>query len=147
MKRTLFQLQVGDVVLEGGEDWLVEGILVLEGGTHPVRLARLWDGRHDRWLASGGDELVLLRGRPGERPSLPPPTSLVIEGQAMKLVAAGGGAVVRHGDCGSRSADTCRYWRYQGPAAARAWIDDFPAADLLVGAVVSAELLDLLPGS
>jgi hypothetical protein len=146
--RTLFHLRVGDVIVDGARDWLVEGVLVIEGGQRPMRLVRLWDRATDRWLATDGVELILLPGSTTDRPGLPPPDPLVLGTERLLLAGRGGGVVVRSGDCGMRSAERCRYWLYKGAGPLCAWIDDFPGTGLLYGEVVPPNhSIELLPGS
>jgi len=141
------QLQTHDVVCHLGRDWLVEGVIQLEGGGRRRRLARLVDGSEVAWLLADADELVLLRGGIAEAPPTPPPDTLVLDGATFRMSDMGAGRVGHHGDVGSRSSDKCRYWRYCGPGGRRAWLDEFRSTDLLVGEVVAAALLDVLPGS
>jgi hypothetical protein len=146
-QRGVGDIRTRDVVSHLGRDWLVEGVLQLEEGGRRRRLARLVDGSDERWLLADSDELALLARAEAEPPPLPPPDRLQLAGDSFHLVEAGGGRVARHGDVGSRSLERCRFWRYVGPGSRRAWLDEFRAAELLIGEAVPGALLELLPGS
>ena len=135
-----------DVISHLGRDWLVEGVVQLDEGGKRRRLARLVDGRDTTWLLSAEGELALLAPTT-DAPPLPPPDTLLVAGETFRLIEAGGGRVARHGDVGPRAMERCRYWRYQGPGTRRAWLDEFRAAELLVGDAVSEGVLELLPGT
>lgn len=141
------ELRTRDVVSYLGRDYLVEGVVTLGEGALRRRLARLCDGPDECWLLAEGDELVLLRRASVEAPPLPPPESLLLETETYHLVDSGAGRAVHHGDVGTRTHDRARFWRYRGPGGRRAWLDDFRTTELLVGEVVSAAMLEVLPGS
>ena len=135
-----------DVISHMGRDWLVEGVVQLDEGGKRRRLARLVDGSEVAWLLAAEGELALLQPS-ADAPPLPPPDTLLVAGDTFRLIEAGGGRVARHGDVGPRAMERCRYWRYQGPGSRRAWLDEFRAAELLVGDAVPEAVLELLPGT
>jgi uncharacterized protein DUF4178 len=115
-------------------------------GPADARTHDLVDGSAVAWLLAADGELEFLE--PVEPvPPLPPPDTLLVAGDTFRLIEAGGGRVARHGDVGTRAMERCRYWRYQGPGGRRIWLDEFRAAELLVGEVISENLLELLPGT
>ena len=140
-------LRTGDVVTHLGRDFLVEGVVQLEDGSHRRRLARLVDRDDVLWLLADEQELVLLKPDASETPPTPPPDTLVLGGETFRLRDVGSGRAGRHGDVGARSTDKCRFWRYSGPGGRRAWLDEFKDLELLVGDVVPEQLLEVLPGS
>jgi hypothetical protein len=142
-----FELRTRDVVLIGGEDFVVEGVVQIEEGGKRRRLARLADGPRVRWLMSDETELVLLEPSPAEAAIAPPPDPLMHAGRSYRLAETGGGRALRHGDVGHRAVDRCRFWSYRGPGGERAWIDEFARPELMVGAVVSEGMIEVLPGT
>jgi hypothetical protein len=135
-----------DVITHMERDYVVEGVLRLRVDGGIVRLARLVDAREVRWMLVGWGEIAILRAE-GERPALPPPDSLHVQGLSFTEHRNGHVSVDRHGDCGPRTQDRCRFWLYTGTGQSRAWIDDFPDGELLLGEVVLPQMIDLLPGS
>ena len=136
-----------DVVSHMGRDWLVEGVVQLDEAGKRRRLIRLVDGSEVAWLIAADGELAILQTAREAPPPLPPPDTLLCDGETFRLIEAGGGRVARHGDVGTRAMERCRYWRYAGPGSRRAWLDEFRTAELLVGEAIPETLLELLPGS
>lgn len=128
-ERALEQLRSGDaVLLQGGEDFVVQGVAMLEDGARRYCLALLDAGAGQAWLLMPGarPEWVAL-GRaerlpllPGERPS----TELELEGQIYRLRRRGRAEVSLPEGSTPAGLPPGRlsYWEYGAAGPARLWL-------------------------
>lgn len=125
--RTLDTLQVGDVVVDGDEDWLIIGTLTYQEEEERWCWHHLDSGRHHRWLE--------VRPRGGHRAcfwepaaDLPAfgqlPNGLTHRGVPYRLWRRGDARVTADGEVGARAAGTLRYTIYEGPGGAMLHVED-----------------------
>lgn len=158
-QRTLFNLQVGDVVQHESRDWIVENTLVFDQGNFQWQEYYLRDGHEGVWLVVVDDDRIELSWMhevpPEEVPVLVPlQDELVYKGIRYRL-AEKGFANYRKTSRGSRQEGPCRFHDYVAPLDRVLSVEIYSASgsraddgelELCVGARITPESLTLLPG-
>lgn len=162
LERGVRDMRPGDVVQQGGHDWVVEGVVHYDEDGHRWVAGRLVDIKDTCWMVIGMDRV----GSTAIRVLQPdddievggyPPDALTAAGKRYQLERRGTATVKVSGDIGSIPASKdmapesvlrCRWWRYQaaGPDCllVEQWGSDFR---VLRGAAISDTDVDLMPGS
>jgi hypothetical protein len=142
--RTPASLQVGDVVMHLGTDYVVEGALAI--GERGARLYRLADGSLERYLfvSDGDDPLLLARADAAFEGT---PDTVSFRGRTFELRARAGGKAMRAGRLGDRPTGDLLRWVSYAAGASRLLVVVHPDAnDLYAGERVPLHHLELLPG-
>lgn len=157
--RTLFNLQVGDVVQHDLRDWIVENTLVFDQGNFQWQEYYLRDGDEGVWLVVVDDDRIELSWMhevpPGDVPVLAPlQDELVYKGIRYRLTEKGF-AHYRKTSRGSQQEGPCRFHDYVAPVDRVLSVEIYSAAgsraddgelELCVGVRITPESLTLLPG-
>jgi hypothetical protein len=114
--RTIFNLQLGDIVEYYGRDWVVEGKLIYEEDGYTWIEYLLQDQQEIRWLSVEEDdrvELTLLQ--PTRNLDIPrnPPNPITFEEETYRCVDSGVAKMRREGSVLNRNAEQCRYFDYE----------------------------------
>lgn len=148
--RTLFNLQIGDIVQYQGTDWVVEGQLVYDEDGYTWLEYLLQDGDRICWLVVDEDDRVevsLLRPTTELEVGPEPPPQLTFAGETYRCVESGTARMVRIGSTRRRQAEQCLYFDYTGPADKVLSIEDWDGdREITVGQRISPRSLTLLPG-
>ncbi|HEY9748329.1 MAG TPA: DUF4178 domain-containing protein [Allocoleopsis sp.] len=150
LDRTIFTLQIGDIVQHMGTDWVVEGKLTYDSNGYTWLEYLLQDGDRIRWLSVEEDDQVEVNFlEPTQGLDIPntPPTQLTFGGIAYRQVEAGTARMTRVGTTLNRQAEFCRYFDYAASDDQVLSVEDW-AGDLevTVGTRIRPTALTLLPG-
>jgi hypothetical protein len=149
--RTAATLEVGDVVVHSGTDWIVEGVLALaEDGraTEPRgRLYRLADGAAERFLWASAAECDPAFVAPAGVAVEGAPSAVELGGRTFLLTGRATVGAMRSGAVGARIAcERVALAEYSAGAARLVVLDWGGAAESFVGERIAAHSLELLPG-
>jgi len=162
LERGVREMRPGDVVQQGGRDWVVEGVLHYDEDGHRWVAGRMIDVQDTRWMVVGMDRVGSTAVRMMELDDQVdvggyPPEALSADGKRYQLERRGTATVKVVGDAGvvpgskdlaPESVLRCRWWRYQaaGPDCllVEQWGGDFR---VLRGMTVPDADIDLMPGS
>ena len=162
LERGVRDMRPGDIVQQGGRDWVVEGVLHYDEDGHRWIAGRLIDIQDTRWMVVGMDRVGSTTVRVMQSDDAIevggyPPDALESSGKRYPLERRGTATVKVTGDPGAipgskdmapESVLRCRWWRYQaaGPDCiiVEQWGGDFR---VLRGASVPDDDVDLMPGS
>ncbi len=150
-RRTVFTLQLGDIVQYGGTDWVVEGRLTFQESGYEWLEYMLQDGDRLTWLAVEEDDVLEiywmeivtdleLRGDP--------PKNLTYQGITYRQTQTGVAHMTRTGTMRHQPPARCRYYDYVVPdsnqrLAIEMWDND---VEISVGLSIRSSALTLLPG-
>jgi Domain of unknown function (DUF4178) len=150
LKRTVFDLQVGDIVQYGGEDWVVEGRLTYNDGGYTWLEYLLQDGDRIRWLSVEEDDrlqVLWLETIADVDVTGTPPRSLTLANVAYRQVESGTARMSRTGTTLNRQAQRCQYFDYDGPGEQVLSIENWDGdIEVTAGVRISPRSLILLPG-
>lgn len=148
--RTLFNLQIGDIVQYAGEDWAVEGRLVYDEGGYTWLEYLLQIDDRIAWLCVDEDDRLvtsLLEPTRELKFAADPPAELDFAGDRYCCIESGQARMTRTGASGRPQAESCRYWDYEGPEDKVLSVEDWQGSwEVTVGHTVSPRALNLLPG-
>lgn len=148
--RTVFDLQVGDIVQYLATDWVVEGRLDYNDNGYTWMEYLLQDGDRLSWLSVEEDdrvEVALLEVTTDLELGAEPPRQITYLGDAYRRVEAGVAMMSRIGQTRQRQAEKCRYFDYEGPddkvLSVEIWSDE---PEVTVGKRIRPSSLTILPG-
>lgn len=162
IERSVRDMRPGDVVQQGGHDWVVEGVVHYDEDGHRWVAGRLIDVQDSCWMVVGMDRVGSSAVRvlePDDEVDVGgyPPDALTAGGKRYQLERRGTATLKVTGDIGAvpgakdmapESVLRCRWWRYQaaGPDCllVEQWGSDFR---VLRGVSVPDHDIDLMPGS
>lgn len=152
-ERTLFDLQLGDIVQADGRDWVVEDRLVYEEEGFQWLEYLLRDGNDGRWLVVNEDdwlEVSWLEAVPFV-PPLPLPRQLDWQGQAYTLREQGQATVTARQRTLNRQPGGCRYADYVAAGGRVLCVElwgqgEDQEAEVTAGTRIEPASLTLLPG-
>lgn len=159
LMRTIRDLRAGDVITYESRDYLVEGVVIYEEDGHRWNAGRLVDGDDVFWLVVGLERGGSTRVRMlAEDPTLDvsgyPPEILVAGELRYAQDRRGTATATVHGSTGLAvsgqpgTAERCRWWLYEAPGddmmVIEQWSDVYR---VLRGKTISADLIELIPGS
>jgi hypothetical protein len=149
-RRSLFNLQVGDIVQYRTEDWVVEGVLTYNDDGFDWVEYLLQEGDRICWLSVEEDDLVevtlqtpvqdlYLQARPAEE--------IRYKNIDYHLTDSGTASMTRVGNPVQRQAQTCRYFDFSGPDHQVLSVEDWDGDwEVTSGERISVNDLVLLPG-
>lgn len=150
LERTIFDLQVGDIVQYMGEDWVVEGKLIYEEDGNIWWEYMLQNGDKIRWLSVEEDdqvEVCLLENNHLLDINTTPPRKITLAGKNYHCVGTGKAFVTRIGTINKHKAETCNYFDYKGEngrvMSIEEWIGEY---EVTIGESIAPHSLKLLPG-
>lgn len=150
LRRTVFNLQIGDIVQYEGADWVVEGRLTYNESGFTWQEYLLQDGDTIRWLSVEEDDQVeveWLETVKGLEISDVPPRQITYAGITYQRESMGTARMTRTGTTLNRRAELCHYFDYSGPNQAvlsiENWGDEY---EVTAGYRIRPSALTLLPG-
>jgi hypothetical protein len=159
VERTVFTLEIGDIVQYMDTDWVVEGRLTYEDNEYTWFEYLLQDGDSSigdsfasriRWLSVDEDdrvEVALLEPTTQLEVSQQPPKQLTFAGETYRCVESGRATMTRIGTTLRRTGEHCRYFDYQGSNDQVLSIEDWDGEiEVTVGRRINPRMLMLLPG-
>lgn len=151
LERTVFTLEIGDIVQYMETDWVVEGRLTYDDNGYTWFEYLLQDGDSIRWLSVDEDdhvEVALLESTSQLEVSQKPPKQLMFAGETYRCVESGIANMTRIGTTLRRTAEHCRYFDYQGSNDQVLSIEDWDGEiEVTVGQRINPRMLMLLPGN
>ena len=150
VERTVFTLEIGDIVQYMDTDWVVEGRLTYEDNAYTWFEYLLQDEERIRWLSVDEDdrvEVALLEPTTQLEVSQQPPKQLTFAGETYRCVESGRAKMTRIGTTLRRTGEHCRYFDYQGSNDQVLSIEDWDGEiEVTVGQRINPRMLMLLPG-
>lgn len=150
LERTVFSLQIGDIVQYLDTDWFVEGKLTYNSSGYTWLEYLLQDQDRIRWLSVEEDDQVEVSFlEPVQGLDIPgtPPNSLPYNGVTYQLDESGTAQMTREGSTLNRQGEFCHYYDYQGPSGERLSIEDWgDEREVTQGKRIRPSALTLLPG-
>jgi hypothetical protein len=150
LQRTIFTLQIGDIVQYAGVDWVVEGRLTFDDRGYTWFEYMLQDGDAIRWLSVEEDdrvEVCWMEPASNLDVSGNPPYRITHNGITYEKVEQGVAQMQRLGSTMNKQAQICRYFEYSAAndqvLSVENWNDDI---EVSVGRRIRPSLLTLLPG-
>ena len=148
--RTIFNLQLGDIVEHYGRDWVVEGKLIYEEDGFTWIEYLLQDQQEIRWLSVEEDDHVELSWLHSTRSlDIPrnPPNPLTFEGETYHCVDSGVANMKREGAVLNRQAEQCRYFDYEGDDGKVLSVEDWNGEiEVAYGQTISSGDISIFPG-
>ncbi|MBE9033457.1 DUF4178 domain-containing protein [filamentous cyanobacterium LEGE 11480] len=148
--RTLFNLQLGDLVEFEGLEWFVEDVLQYNDSGYKWTEYRVQADTESRWLSvEQDDELYVswMRNKSGVEITGEPPKRLTVDGVDYRLDERGTAQLSR---AGGLQADTCQYYEYEGVEDDRQLmsIEDWGGGkiEVAVGRSISPRMVTLTAG-
>ncbi|MBE9126098.1 MULTISPECIES: DUF4178 domain-containing protein [unclassified Coleofasciculus] len=150
-ERTVFNLEVGDIVQYMGADWVVEGRLAYNVGDYIWYEYLLQDGERISWLSVDEDdrvEVALLEPTNQLELSGEPPKQLTFADETYRCLESGIADMNRTGTTLHRTAERCRYFDYEGSDNKVLSIEEWDGRiEVTVGQRINPRMLTLLPGT
>ncbi len=148
--RTIFNLQLGDIVEYYGRDWVVEGKLIYEEDGYTWIEYLLQDQQEIRWLSVEEDdrvELTLLQ--PTRNLDIPrnPPNPITFEEETYRCVDSGVAKMRREGSVLNRNAEQCRYFDYESEDGKLLSVEDWNGEiEVTYGEEINPSEISIYPG-
>jgi len=150
LERTVFTLEVGDIVQYLDTDWVVEGKLVYDDQGYSWLEYLLQDGPRRQWLSVEEDDVVevaLLEVTTSLEVGANPPSQLTFADQTYRQKGSGTAKMTRQGSTLNRNAERCHYYDYQGPDHKILSIENWGGdIEVTIGQKIHPSILTLLPG-
>jgi hypothetical protein len=151
LRRTVFTLQLGDIVQFAGLDWVVEGQLMFRQGSYDWFEYMLQDGDRVAWLAveeDDGLDLCWMETVTDLELKSDPPQNVTYQGVTYQKNESGVASMTRIGTTLNKRAERCHYFDYAAPnsdlrLAIEIWDGD---VEVSVGRRIRPSALTLLPG-
>lgn len=151
LERNLFNLEVGDIVQYGGEDWVVEGRLTYYEGGYSWFDYLLQESDRIRWLSVAEDDIVevaWMESTTALELSGEPPRQITFDGESYRRVGEGVARMSRIGTMRRQPPENCRYFDYEGPGDKVLSVEDWDGElEVSVGRSINPRELSLLPGT
>ena len=151
LERTVFDLQLGDIVQYFETDWVVEGWLTYRQDGFSWCEYLLQGGERIRWLSVEEDDVVRVAWlAPTKALSFerePPPT-LQFDSETYQRTDSGTADMEREGNVRQHHAEQCRFFDYEGSNDKVLSIEEWDGQyEVTVGRCIHPSHLTLLPGS
>lgn len=148
--RTLFNLQIGDIVQYEGADWVVEDRLTYNDSGYTWLEYLLQDGDQQRWLSVEDDDRIEVCWMESANQldiSGTPPQQITVNQVTYAQTEAGTAKMKREGTTLNRKSQTCRYFDYADPTGKVLSIEDWQGdIEITQGREIRPSDLRLLPG-
>lgn len=148
--RTIFNLQLGDIVEYMGRDWVVEGKLVYNDDGFIWLEYLLQDQQEIRWLSVEEDDRVELSWlQPTRNLDIPrnPPNPLTFDGETYRCIDSGTAKMEREGSVLNRQAEQCRYFDYESEDGKLLSVEDWNGEiEVTYGEAITPSALSIYPG-
>lgn len=148
--RSVFTLQIGDIVQYDGADWVVEDRLTYSDQGYTWVEYLLQDGDVQRWLTVEEDDRVTvlwLETVTHLDISGIPLKQIQVEGTTYRQIETGTATMTRLGTTLNRRSQTCRYFDYAGPDGRVLSVENWQGdVEVALGYQIRPSALTLLPG-
>ena len=149
-RRSVFDLQVGDIVQYRTEDWVVEGILTYDDDGFDWVEYLLQEGDRICWLSVEEDDMIEVSVQQPVRDlylQARPADEIRYQDVDYRLTDSGTATMKRVGNTLQRQAQTCRYFDFEGPNNKVLSVEDWDGDwEVTCGESISVKDLILLPG-
>lgn len=149
-ERSLFTIQVGDIICYQGEDWCVEGRVIYDASGYNWIEYLLLNQTEIRWLSVEQDELIeVLWFQPISSLNVDknPPQELNLNGNLYKCIESGKATIKREGNTQNKQEPICSYYDYEGEnnqvLAIEIWGSEI---EVMTGEKINPRSFDILPG-
>ena len=149
-ERTLFTIQVGDIISYEGYDWSVEGRVIYDASGYNWIEYLLLNGTETRWLSVEQDDLIeVLWFQPinSLNVNTNPPQELNFNGNLYKCIESGNATIKREGNTQNKQKSICTYYDYEGEnnqvLAIEIWGNEI---EVMAGKKINPRSFDILPG-
>ncbi|NJK29562.1 MAG: DUF4178 domain-containing protein [Acaryochloris sp. SU_5_25] len=150
LDRTVFTLEIGDIVQHLETDWVVEGKLVYNDQGYTWLEYLLQDGSRRQWLFVEEDDVVevaLLEATSLLEVGTQPPPQITFANELYHLKESGTAQMTRQGSTLNRNAERCQYFDYQGSNHKILSIENWDGdIEVTAGQIIHPSILTLLPG-
>ncbi len=148
--RTVFNLQVGDIVQYAGTDWVVEDRLTYDDHGYGWLEYLMQDGDRQRWLSIEEDdrlEVLWMETLAHAEISNPPPQQIILDHLTYRQIEAGTARMTRLGTPLNRQSQICQYFDYTGPDDTVLSVENWQGdVEVTRGRQIHPQSLVLLPG-
>ena len=149
-ERSIFDLQIGDIVQHGGIDWVVEDCLTYNQSGFIWQEYLLQDGTRRAWLAVEEDDWVdvqLVEPITTVDISANPTKELTVDDVIYRCVESGTASMTRKRNRTQSGVQTCQFFDYEGPndkvLSVENWEGDI---EVCMGDRISPSSITILPG-
>ncbi len=149
-ERSLFTIQVGDIISYQGDDWCVEGRVIYDASGYNWIEYLLMNQTETRWLSVEQDDLIeVLWFEPVKSLNVNtnPPSELNFNGKLYKCVESGNATIKREGNTQNKQESVCTYYDYEGEdnqvLAIEIWGNEI---EVMAGEKINPRSFDILPG-
>ncbi|MDX2228915.1 MAG: DUF4178 domain-containing protein [Leptolyngbyaceae cyanobacterium bins.349] len=150
LQRTIFTLQIGDIVQYAGADWVVEGRLTFDDNGYTWFEYMLQDDNTVRWLSVEEDdrvEVYWMETAANLDISGKPPAQISHNGITYNQIETGVARMTRIGTTLNKQAQICRYYDYAATNDQALSVEDWNGdLEVSVGRRIRPSSLTLLPG-
>lgn len=150
LRRSVFNLQIGDIVQYAGADWVVEGRLTFDDSGYSWFEYMLQDGDQVRWLSVEEDdrvEVCWMETASNLDISGKPPAQISHNGTTYQQSEQGVAKMQRIGTTMNKQAQICRYFEYEAGTDQVLSVEDWNGdLEISVGQRIRPSSLTLLPG-
>jgi Domain of unknown function (DUF4178) len=150
LQRTIFTLQIGDIVQYEGSDWVVEDHLTYDSQGYTWSEYLLQDVDQIRWLSVEEDdrvEVCWLEPVKGVEISASPPSQITVADTVYQLEESGTARMTRLSTTTNRQPQQCRYFDYSSANGQVLSVEDWSGdVEITVGRQINPKSLTLLPG-
>jgi hypothetical protein len=150
LRRTIFTLQIGDIVQYEGADWVVEGQLTYNSNGYSWVEYLLQDEDQIRWLSVEEDdrvEVCWLEPVNGLEISANPPKQITVAGCEYRLQESGTAQMTHLGATVNRQAQRCRYFDYSSSDDRVLSVEHWDGeVEITMGQQIRPSSLTILPG-
>jgi hypothetical protein len=148
--RTVFNLQLGDIVQYEGTDWVVEDRLTYDDHGYGWLEYVVQDGDRQRWLSVEEDdrlEVLWLETVTHVEISGTPPQQMVVDHLTYRQTEAGTARMTRLGTTLNQRSQICQYFDYTGPEGTVLSVENWQGdVEVTQGKQIHPRALTLLPG-
>ncbi len=149
-ERDLFTIQVGDIICYKGDNWIVEGRVIYDGGGFNWIEYLLLNEDKICWLSIEQDDLIeVLWFEPINALTVNtnPPSELDFNGNLYKCVESGKATIKYEGNTHNKQEPSCTYYDYESEnnqvLAIEIWGNEI---EIMAGEKINPRSLDILPG-
>lgn len=149
-ERSLFTIQVGDIIVYQGDDWFVEGRVIYDAGGYNWIEYLLVNEMETRWLSVEQDDLIEVAWfKPINDLDVDsnPPKKLTWNDNSYKCVDSGKATIKKEGNTQHKQEPVCSYYDYEGEEnqvlAIEIWGNEI---EVMAGEKIHPRSFDILPG-
>lgn len=151
-ERSLFTIQIGDIITYNTEDWFVEGRVIYDAGGYNWLEYLLVNDNEIRWLSVEQDDMIeVLWMKPNNTldVSTTPPKKLNLEGNIYKCVDSGDARIRWEGNTRNKQSEICKYYDYENKSddnqvlSIEIWGNEI---EVMVGEKIPPRSINILPG-